>query len=386
MKAGMDKIIYLDHAATTPLARRVLDAMLPFLSERQPGNAHARHHGFGAVADKAVQTARGQIAERIGALPEEILFTSGATEANNLIINGLARHLKATGKTHIVTCAVEHKSVLEPLKELKGFTLSILPVKPCGMIEADKIEKALTPETGFVTIQAVNNETGTIQSLAEISAMLRGRGVLFHTDAAQALGKIDFNTARAGVDFSSLSSHKAYGPQGIGALYIKSGLREFLTPMQRGGGQEQGLRSGTLPTALCAGFGAACALIRNNQAVLQKRRERFLERLAPLQPLIHGHADPAWNTPGILNIRFPGIDNEVLVMALPGLAFGVGSACGGADNVPSPVITAMTGSEQAAKEAIRLSFGGLTGMLELQEAANQILAAVTEIRKMQEAA
>jgi cysteine desulfurase len=373
-------LIYLDHAATTPLDQRILATMTPWMSI--PANAGARHHGYGAAAEQAVCKARMQIAERIGAKLEEIVFTSGATEANNLVIKGLARHLKSTGKTHVIASVVEHKSVLEPLAALEGFSVSVLSVKPCGMIEADMIEKALTPQTGLVCLQAVNNETGTIQPLDEIAAMLTGRGILFHTDAAQALGKIGFDVRKIGVDFASLSAHKVYGPQGIGALYIKHNV---LTPLHHGGGQENNLRSGTLPVALCAGFGIACDIITDDRQRLQALRDDFLKKIAALNPVVYGHSDSAWNAPGILNIRFPGIDSETLVMALPGLAFGLGSACSSAGNKYSHVI-AVIASEAAAKESMRLSFGRFTTQEDMGSAAAQIIAAVTDIRKIQEAA
>lgn len=376
--AGNAGITYLDYAASTPLNEKALEAMMPFLL--QQANAGAQHHNFGAAAEKALQTARENAARAIGASAEEIVFTSGATEANNLVLKGLAATLKALGKTHIVTSAVEHKSILAPLSALGGFTVSVLPVKPCAMIEADMIEKALTAETGLVTIQAVNNETGTIQPLEEIADRLSGRGILFHTDAAQALGKIDFKAARARVDFASLSAHKVYGPQGIGALYVRSDRAALLEPLQHGGGQEQALRAGTVPVALCAGFGAACDLIRDDRARLQDLRNSFIKSLSALAPVIYGHSDPAWNAPGILNIRFPGIDSETLVMALPGLAFGLGAAC----SKYSHVIESIAG-QQAAKESIRISFGEHITEQKLLNAANQIKAAVMEIRKMQEA-
>jgi cysteine desulfurase len=376
-------MIYLDHAASAPLSSEALAAMLPWLAQNRPGNPHARHHAYGMAAHRAARMAREQIAARIGAKTEEIVFTSGATEANNLALQGLAAHLRATGKTHIITSNVEHRSVLEPLRALSGFSISELPVKPCAMIEAASIEKALTAETGLVSVQAVNNETGTIQPLEEIAAMLAGREILFHTDAAQAPGRIDFNVQKINVNFASLSAHKAGGPQGIGALYIKQGKSRILEPLQCGGGQESGLRSGTLPVALCAGSGAAFAAAGNVSAHLQRMREEFLRKISPLNPVIYGHADPAWNAPGIISLRFPGIDTETLTMTLPGLAFGLGSACGSAGNKHSHVIEAITGSIQAAKETIRISFGVES---DLGAAADQIIEAIKEIRKIQEAA
>lgn len=378
--------VYLDYAASAPLDPRVLEAMLPWLASARAGNAHARHHKAGNAAEIMVRQARTQAAASIRATPDELIFTSGATESNNLFLQGLARHLRSVGKTHIVTSAIEHASVLEPLRALEGFTLTVLSVRPCGgLIEADMVEKALTKQTGLVTIQAVNNETGVIQPLDEIAAMLKGRGILFHSDAAQALGKIAFDVNRSGVDFASLSAHKVYGPQGVGALYIRNGCRQFLAALQHGGGQESGLRPGTLPVALCVGFGAACALIEDDRARIQALRDLFLTRLAPLHPVIHGHRLPAWNAPGILNVGFPGIDSETLVMALPDLAFGVGAACASAGNKYSHVIQALTGSEQAARESIRLSYGRFTTEHDINKAADQMLKAVTDIRKMKAA-
>ena len=373
-------VIYLDYAATTRPDPRVVDAMLPHLSA--PANAGARQHSFGSAAHQSVTTARRQIADAINAPADNILFTSGATESSNMVIKGLAPRLRAAGKTHIIAPAVEHKSVLAPLAALDGFTVTLLPAKPCGMIEADMIAHAITPQTGLICVQAVNNETGTIQPLPEIAAALRGRDILLYSDAAQALGKIDIDAQAWTADFITLSAHKAYGPQGIGALYVRD---KNLTPLHHGGGQEQGLRSGTLPVALCAGFGTTCALLTDDRARLQSLRVDFLQKIASLNPAIYGHSDPVWNVPGILNIRFPGIDSEALVMALPRLAFGLGSACTGAGNRYSHVIESIAGRD-AAMETIRLSFGRFTIADDMYNAASQIIAAVTTIRQMQEAA
>lgn len=380
-------ITYLDHAASTLCGEAAWSAMQPWLSG-QPGNPQSRHHSYGHSAAKAVELARSRIAAQIGGKPEGIVFTSGATEANNFAFSGLSNHLKNTGKTHLVTIAVEHKSVLMPLMALRdqGFTLSILPVQPCGMIEADMIAAALTPQTGLVSVQAVNNELGTIQPLDEIASMLRGRDILFHTDAAQAPGKIGFSVEASGVDLASLSAHKMYGPQGIGALYIRPELKHLINPLIYGGGQEDGLRSGTVPVALCAGFGAACSALHDDRKRLQEMRDRFLARLEHLNPVIHGHADPEWNAPGILNLRFPGIDSETLVMELPGLAFGLGSACGSGGNRLSHVMQAIENGDRAAREAIRLSFGQNTAERDMDGAADQIIAVVKTIRHMKEAA
>lgn len=367
--------LYFDEAATTSLHPAARDAMLPWLGI--PANAHARHHAFGARAAAAVARARAQVAAMIGAAPDTINFTSGATEANNMFIAGIAPLLRAAGKTHIITSAVEHNSILQPLAALDGFTVTVLPVKPCAMIEADMIARAITPQTGLVTVQSVNNITGTIQPLAEIAAMLAGRDIILHADAAQAPGKIPLSAH--GVDAMTLSAHKLYGPQGIGALYLRPGLA--LTPLLHGGGQENGLRAGTLPVALCAGFGAACDVLADDRLRLQALRDRIIQDLAAFKPEIFGHSDPAWNVPGILCLRFPGIDHETLTMAMPDIAFGVGSACGG----PNHVVAAIAGPV-AATEAIRLSFGKFTTADQVHQATAMIAKTVTFIRAQQEAA
>lgn len=376
--------IYLDNAATTAVDRRVLDAMYGVMAQGHIGNPHARHHVFGAAAHNSVETARCGVAESISAQPGEIVFTSGATEANNLAIKGIASYLKSEGKTHLITSAVEHASVLEPLRELEaqGFELTILGVKPCGMIEADMIERALRPDTGLVCVQAVNNEVGVIQPVEEISEMLKGRDILLHCDAAQALGKTDFDVSNR-VDFASLSAHKVYGPQGIGALFVRSDKRQLLSAVSKGGGQESGLRSGTLPTALCVGFGKACSLLEDDSRHLRGLRWSFLNRISCLKPVIYGHSHPEWNVPGILNIRFKGIETETLIMALPDLAFGVGAACSSAGAKLSHVVRATTGSEQAARESLRISFGRFTTHQEIRRAADLIIEAVEDIRELQ---
>lgn len=376
----MDGVFYFDYAATTPVDPRVVEAMAAWLSPEKAGNAHARHHPHGRAAYRAVEKARLQLAGAVGAAANRMIFTSGATEANNLVIRGLEPVLKESGRTHIITSAVEHKSVLESLAALDGVSVTILPVKPCGMVDAAVLERAITPQTGLVCIQAVNNELGVIQPLEEIAALLRGRGIFFHVDAAQGLGKIPLDVQKTGVDFMTLSAHKMHGPQGIGAVYCKDDL---LTPILYGGGQEQGLRAGTLPVFLCAGFGAACDILADDRDRLQGLRDALLARLAPLNPVVGGHSDPAWNVPGILNLRFPGIDQDSLVMGMPELSFGTGSACAAG---PSYVLRAATGSDQAAKEAIRLSFGRFTTAAEMDRAAEIIVKTVTEIKTMQEVA
>ena len=377
--------IYLDAAATTKMDSRVLEAVIATLSDEQVGNSQATFHSQGQRAHQLINRARVAIGDAICCHGDELIFTSGATEANNLALQGLAPYLRSVGKTHIITSAVEHKSILAPLHflEANGFTVTILPVKPCGMIEAKSIENAITDSTGLVSIQAVNNEIGTIQPLTEIAAILKGRDILFHTDAAQALGKKIFSVVEDVVDFASLSAHKMHGPQGIGTLYVRKGRRKFLSPLLYGGGQEGRLRSGTLPTALCVGFGKACELLETNPYYLQNLRDAFLTQIAQLNPIVHGHSDPIWNVPGILNIRFSGVDSESIIMALPNLAIGTGASCTQNGTTTSHVIKAITNSEAAAQEALRLSFDRMTTQRDIDEAASQFAASITNIREIQ---
>lgn len=381
----IEQCIYLDDAATTRMAPGVLEVMHRVLADLSLGNAHARQHPYGAAADQLIEAARQQVAQTIDAKKEEVVFTSGATESNNLALCGLSRHLKAQGRTHIITSAVEHKSVLEPLLSLReeGFEISALPVKPCGMLEASSIARELRPHTGLVSVQCVNNEVGTVQPLHEIAEVLSARQILFHTDAAQALGKLPFSVKTSRVDLASFSAHKVYGPQGLGALYIREDIADLIEPLQRGGGQESGLRSGTVPTALCAGFGEACRLAKVDRFANEILRQRFLDRIAIVEPIVHGHRDADWRVPNIISLRFAGIENEVLVMELPGLAIGIGSACNSHAAKGSHVIKAITGSEQAAAETIRLSFGLMTSTDDLDQAADQIVATVLRIREAQ---
>lgn len=372
--------LYFDEASTTPSLPEVIAAMVDAFT--QPCNVGARHHAYGANARKRLNQARAMVAMAIGAADEDIIFTSGATEANNIALQGLAPYLRATGRTHIVTTAVEHKSVLEAFKSLPDFSVSYAPIQKCGMVEAEAIQSVLTDQTGLVSIQAVNNELGTIQPLDEIADILPDH-IMFHVDAAQALGKINFKVNDSRIDLASLSAHKIYGPPGIGALYANNGARSKLHPLYHGGGQEQAIRPGTVPVALCAGFGVACAALIDDRAHIHALRTHFLQRIAPLNPTIYGHPDYEWNAPGILNIRFPGIDHETLSMALPGIAFGLGAACHAGSL--SHVLIAIDG-EDAARESIRLSFGRFTTQEHIDMAADQMIAAITSIRHMQEVA
>jgi len=378
--------IYLDHAATSPLDSRVLELMVSIMSKTVIGNAHSTHHPYGAAADLIVRKAREHVATAIGAQANEIVFTSGATESNNLAIKGIAGYLKSVKKTRIITSAIEHMSILAPLSQLEreGFEIVRLRPRPCGMITADIMERALDEHTGLVTLQAVNNELGTIQPLSKISEILRRHQILFHSDAAQALGKISLSLHSEQLDFASFSAHKIGGPQGVGCLYVRAEHRSHLDALLAGGGQERGTRSGSTPVALCAGFGKACSLIEPSQQRLWDARQFFLAQIEELQPVVHGHREPHGNVAGIVSIRFPGIDNDTLIMSLPGLAFGVGSACTKSGDKLSHVVQAVSDDEQAPAETIRISFGSSTTLQELEAAAKQIVRAVTEIRQIQQ--
>lgn len=385
-QAAHHSCIYLDNAATTPLSPKVRDVMFALMSKEVTGNSSSKQHPIGAFAAMTVQKAREQVADAIGAKPNEVVFTSGATESNNLAIKGIAKHLKSIGKTRILTSVVEHKSVLNPLSQLaeEGFEVTALPVKPCGMITPDVIEDALDTRTGMVCVQAVNNELGTIQPISKIAEVLKDKDVLFHCDAAQALGKLPFSVEVEKVDFASFSAHKVHGPQGIGALYVRADKFSLLEPLNAGGGQENGLRSGTLPVVLCAGFGEACTLLEDDRDYLHKLRMQLLVGIAKLEPTIYGHRERYGNVAGIVSARFPGVDSESLIMSLPSLAISTGSACATTGNGVSHVIRAITDDEQAPKETIRISFGRQTTLREIHTAAEEIFAAVTAIRELQE--
>jgi cysteine desulfurase len=368
--------VYLDHHATTPVDPRVLDAMLPYFAERF-GNPHSAQHAYGWAAEQAVDAARAQVAALIGALPEAIVFTSGATEANNLAIHGVVR---ARDRRHVVTCVSEHLCVLQTCRALRreGFEVTELPVAPDGLIDLDALRSALRPDTALVSIMAANHETGVLQPLARIGMLCRERGVFLHTDAAQAAGQVSLDVTALGVDLMSLSAHKLNGPKGIGALYVRSGVR--LVPLFAGGGQERGLRPGTLPTALCVGFGEACALTRAELHVEAARvralRDRLYDGLRQALPEIrlNGAAEP--RLPNNLNLCLPGVDAEDLLAELPELALATGAACASATQEPSPVLRALGLSDEDIQGSIRIGLGRTTTAIEIEFAIERIVAAI----------
>ena len=377
--------IYLDYQATTPVDPRVLARMLPYFSEKF-GNPGSATHAFGRAAEDACERARGEVAALIGAEAREIVFTSGATEANNLAIKGLAR-FAGEGRRHIVTLATEHKCVLESCQAMaaEGFRLSVLPVERSGLLDLARLKEAMTDETLLVSVMAVNNEIGVIQPLAEIGALCREHGVYFHTDAAQAAGKIPLDVEAMAIDLMSISGHKLYAPKGIGALYVRRRPRVRLAPLMSGGGQERGLRSGTLPAALCVAFGAACVLSAAEMGAEAERlaalRERLRRGLAARLPGLVVNGDLERRVAGNLNLAFPGVDAEELMVQLKDVAVSSGSACTSAAIEPSYVLRALGLDEGLARASLRIGLGRFTGPAEIDYATDAIAAAVEALRR-----
>jgi len=376
--------IYLDFQATTPCDPRVVEAMLPFFNEKF-GNPHSVQHAYGWDAETAVERARGEIAALIGAEAREIVFTSGATESNNLAIKGVARFPRER-RPHVVTCATEHKCVLESARRLEseGHRVTLLGVRGNGLIDLDELAAAITEDTALVSIMAVNNEIGVIQPLAEIGALCRARGVHFHSDAAQAVGKIPIDVEAMQIDLLSISGHKIYGPMGIGALYVRRRPRVRLEPLFDGGGQERGLRSGTVPTPLSVGLGRACAIAAEEMASEAERLWALHRRLydglrARLQELrLNGDAER--RIPGNLNLSFGGVDGEALIKSIPEIAVSSGSACTSASVEPSYVLRALGLSDAEARASMRIGLGRTTTAEQVDAATAAIVAAVTRLR------
>ena len=387
-RAGTDAVktpVYLDYQASTPVDGRVLDAMLPYLSEKF-GNPHSRSHAFGWEAEEAVEVAREQIAAIIGADPKEVIFTSGATESNNLAIKGVARFYKAR-KDHVITCVTEHKCVLESCRTLEreGFTLTYLPVQGNGLIDLGELSRAFTERTALVSIMAVNNEIGVIQPVAEIGALCRQHGAFFHTDAAQAIGRIDLDVNEMGIDLMSLTAHKVYGPKGIGALYVRRRPRVRLTPLFDGGGQERGFRSGTLPAPLCVGFGEACRLARLEMADEAKRigalRDRLYDGITARLAGVALNGDGVTRIPGNLNLSFGHVDAEALMASLKAVAVSSGSACTSASLEPSFVLKALGVEDRLAHASIRFSLGRFTTEAEIDFVIEEVAREVARLRE-----
>ena len=361
--------IYLDYNATSPLDRRVFEVMTPFFLE-DVGNAGSRTHVFGQRARDATERARKQVADLLHVKPEEIVFTSGATESNNIAILGLMRHGAETGRKHILSTAIEHKAVLEPLERLRGagFEVELLPVTAGGCVEADAVRSRLRPDTLLVSVMHANNETGVLQPVVEIGEALEGTATLFHVDAAQTFGKEVEALQHLKCDLLSISGHKIYGPKGIGALFARrrGGQRRPITPLTLGGGQEMGIRPGTLPVPLAVGLGIAAELAgkehRERHEAAAGVKARFLDALQAVDHRING--DPARTQPHVVNVSFPGVDSEALMLALRSeIAISNGSACTSASYSPSHVLQAMGLDEELLASAVRVSWGpGVEGI------------------------
>jgi cysteine desulfurase len=384
--------VYLDYQATTPLDRRVLDAMLPFFTEKF-GNPHSVTHAYGREAEAAVEEARAEVAALIGAESREVIFTSGATEANNLAIKGAAHFHRAFGKDHVVTVVTEHKCVLESAAALEreGFRVTRLPVDAQGLADMAALAAAIDERTSVVSVMAANNEIGVLQPLAEIGALCRARGVLLHSDGAQAVGKVPVDVEAMGLDLLSISGHKVYGPKGIGALYVRRRPRARLVPLFDGGGQERGLRSGTLPTPLCVGLGVAARIAGAEMATEAERllglRRRFLAGSRARVPEVTLNGDAERRLPGNLNLSFPGAPALEVMAACPGLALSTGSACTAAAVEPSYVLRALGVSDDLAGASLRIGLGRYTIDSEVDFAVDALATAVRRVAsRMTEAA
>jgi cysteine desulfurase len=382
----MPRPIYLDYQATTPTDPRVVEAMLPWFTEKF-GNPHSRSHSFGWEAEEAAEQARAQVASVINASAKEIVFTSGATESNNLALQGLAGFY-GDEKKHLITVATEHKCVLDSCRHLEeqGFTVTYLPVDQSGLIDLKTLEAAITDQTLVVSVMAVNNEIGVIQPLKEIGAITRKHGVFFHCDAAQGFGKIPLDVEALNIDLMSISGHKIYGPKGIGALYVRRRPRVRLQPMIYGGGQERGFRSGTLPTPLVVGLGEAARIAQAEMAGEAERMRRmydhFLAEVMDAIPdvYLNGHREQRW--PGNVNLSFAYIEGESMMMAIKELAVSSGSACTSASLEPSYVLRSIGVGEELAHTSIRFGFGRFTTDAEIERAITIIKGSIERLRAM----
>ncbi len=378
-------MIYLYHHATTPVDARVLETMLPFFTERF-GNAASRQHRFGWEANDAVERARKQVAALIGAGSKDVIFTSGATEANNLAIKGAAEARRADGE-HLVTVVTEHKSVLDSMKRLEseGFRVTVLPVKSSGLVDLAELEAAITPRTTLVSVMAANNEIGVLQPIKEAAALAHAKGAWFHTDAVQAAGNVPFDVDALDVDLVSITAHKMYGPKGAGALYVRrKGTRVSITAQIDGGGHERGMRSGTLNVPGIVGFGRAAEIARAEMAAeatrVRELRDRLLDALAAKTDgmTVNGSLDA--RLPGNLNVSFEGIDGEALLVSLDDIAVSSGAACTAAE--PSHVLVALGLSKDRALASLRFGIGRTTTKEDVDYAAAKVADVVARLRQL----
>jgi len=377
--------IYMDYGATTPVDQRVVDAMIPWLREHF-GNPASRSHAWGWEAEAAVEKAREEVAALVNADPREIIWTSGATESDNLAIKGAAQFYKTRGK-HLITVKTEHKAVLDTMRELErqGFEVTYLDVQEDGLLDLDKLKAAMRPDTILVSVMLVNNEIGVIQDIATIGAMCRERGIVFHVDAAQATGKVTIDLAQLPVDLMSLASHKTYGPKGIGALYVRRKPRVRIEAQMHGGGHERGMRSGTLPTHQIVGMGEAFRIAREEMGTEIERvrmlQKRLLDGLSAIeQTFLNG--DPTQRVPHNVNMSFNYVEGESLIMGVKGIAVSSGSACTSASLEPSYVLRALGRSDELAHSSLRMTIGRFTTEEEIDYVVSTLKDRVAKLREL----
>ena len=377
--------IYLDYASTNPVDQRVVDAMIPWLREHF-GNPASRSHAWGWEAEEAVEAARANVATLIGADPREIVWTSGATESNNLAIKGAAHFYSSRGK-HLITVKTEHKAVLDTMRELErqGFEVTYLDVQADGLLDLNKFKDAIRPDTILASVMFVNNEIGVIQDITAIGTLCRERGILLHVDAAQATGKIAIDLATLPVDLMSLASHKTYGPKGMGALYVRRKPRVRLEAQMHGGGHERGMRSGTLATHQIVGMGEAFRLAREEMASENERvrmlQQRLLKGLSGIEEtFLNGH--PTQRVPHNVNMSFNFVEGESLIMGIKGIAVSSGSACTSASLEPSYVLRALGRSDELAHSSLRMTIGRFTTTEEIDDVVTTLKERVAKLREL----
>jgi len=377
--------IYMDYGATTPVDQRVVDAMIPWLREHF-GNPASRSHAWGWEAEEAVEKAREHVAALIGADPREIIWTSGATESNNLALKGAAQFYKTRGK-HVITVKTEHKAVLDTTRELErqGFDVTYLDVQEDGLLDLEKFKAAIRPDTILASVMFVNNEIGVIQDIPAIGAICRERGVIFHVDAAQATGKVAIDMAKLPVDLMSLASHKTYGPKGIGALYVRRKPRVRIEAQMHGGGHERGMRSGTLPTHQIVGMGEAFRIAKEEMGTESERvrmlQQRLIDGLKDIeQTFLNGH--PEKRVPHNVNMSFNFVEGESLIMGIKGIAVSSGSACTSASLEPSYVLRALGRSDELAHSSLRMTIGRFTTEEEIDYVVTTLKERVAKLREL----
>ncbi len=378
--------IYLDYQSTTPVDPRVMDEMIPYFTEKF-GNPHSRSHSFGWEAEEAIEKARESVAALIGANAKEVIFTSGATESNNMAIKGVA-HFYKNKKNHIITLSTEHKCVLDACRHLEreGFEVTYLPVKSNGLIDLAELEAAITDQTSLISVMAVHNEIGVIQPLEEIGKICRKHNVFFHTDIAQAFGKIEIDVEKCNIDLASISGHKIYAPKGVGALYVRRRPRVRLEPLINGGGQERGMRSGTLPTPLVVGLGKAAEIammdMKKDYQHIKRLSDLFLSQIMGIVPDVYLNGDKDQRWPGNINISFAYIEGESMIMAIKELAVSSGSACTSSSLEPSYVLRSLGLDDEIAHTSIRFGIGRFTTEDEINYAVKLIKSKIDKLREL----